>query len=147
MAIRKIINQIEESSSSGSAQITNISTTEINVLGGLAFSEGANIPSATNINNFNLDNESFFKITGSTSSSITGFANGSSGRFIIIVNNTSANQTFVQENANSSAPNRFVLGQANRTIGVNSTATFIYVTGLTIGGVSAQSRWVLVALT
>lgn len=146
MSIQKAIKQVETDGESGGS-ITNISTTEINVLGGLAFSEGTDIPSAANINNFNLDNESFFKITGSTSSNITGFGNGSSGRFIIIVNNTSTNQTFIQESASSSASNRFVLGQANRTIGVNSTATFIYVTGLTIGGVSGQSRWVLVALT
>lgn len=146
MAIRKIINQVEESGGGG-GNVTNISTTEINVLGGLAFSEGSDIPSAANINNFDLDNESFFKITGTTSSNIGGFANGSSGRFIIIVNNTTTNQTLVQESASSDASNRFVLGQATKNVGVNSTATFIYVTGLTIGGTPNQSRWVLVALT
>ena len=143
MAIQKAITQIESSG----GPVTNISTTQINVLGGLAFSEGTNIPSAANIDNFNLDNESFFKITGTTASSISGFGNGSSGRFIIVVNNTDKNQTFLQESASSSASNRFVLGQANRTIGVNGTATFIYVTDLTVGGVGSQSRWVLVALT
>lgn len=130
-----------------SGSVTNISTTEVNVLGGLAFSEGASIPSTANVNNFNLDPNSFFKITGTTASSISGFANGSSGRYIIVVNNTDKNQTFVQESTNSADSNRFVLGQANRTIGVNSTAAFIYVTELTIGGVSNQSRWVLVSLT
>jgi hypothetical protein len=147
MAIKKSVKQVETYGESGGGSVTNISTTEINVLGGLAFSEGTDIPSAANINNFDLDSESFFKITGTTSSSISGFANGSSGRFIIVVNNTDKNQTFVQESANSSASNRFVLGQANRTIGVNSTATFIYVTGLTIGGTGGQSRWVLISLT
>jgi len=147
MAIKKSVKQVETYGESGSGSVTNISTTEINVLGGLAFSEGTDIPSAANINNFDLDSESFFKITGTTASSISGFANGSSGRFIIVVNNTDKNQTFVQESANSSASNRFVLGQANRTIGVNSTATFIYVTGLTIGGTGGQSRWVLISLT
>jgi len=146
MSIKKSIKQVETDGETGGS-VTNISTTEVNILGGLAFSEGTDIPSAANINNFDLDNESFFKITGTTASSITGFANGSTGRFIIVVNNTDKNQTFVQESASSTASNRFVLGQANRTVGVNSTATFIYVTGLTIGGVSGQSRWVLVALT
>jgi len=146
MSIKKSIKQVETDGETGGS-VTNISTTEVNILGGLAFSEGTDIPSAANINNFDLDNESFFKITGTTASSISGFANGSSGRFIIVVNNTDKNQTFVQESSNSTASNRFVLGQANRTIGINSTATFIYVTGLTIGGVSGQSRWVLVALT
>ena len=146
MSIKKSIKQVETDGEIGGS-VTNISTTEVNILGGLAFSEGTDIPSAANINNFNLDNESFFKITGTTASSISGFANGSSGRFIIIVNNTDKNQTFVQESSNSTASNRFVLGQANRTIGINSTATFIYVTGLTINDVPNQSRWVLVALT
>lgn len=146
MSIKKSIKQVETDGEIGGS-VTNISTTEVNILGGLAFSEGTDIPSAANINNFNLDNESFFKITGTTASSISGFTNGSIGRFIIVVNNTDKNQTFVQESSNSTASNRFVLGQANRTIGINSTATFIYVTGLTINDVPNQSRWVLVALT
>lgn len=115
--------------------------------GAIDFTEGTSIPSATTINDYDLPNNSFFKISGTTSSNIQGFANGVSGRFVIIVNNTDKNQTFVQESTGSVASNRFVLGQANRTIGINQTATFIYVTGLTIGGVSSQSRWVLVALT
>lgn len=115
--------------------------------GAIDFTEGTSIPSATTINDYDLPNNSFFKISGTTSSNIQGFANGVSGRFVIIVNNTDKNQTFVQESTGSTASNRFVLGQSNRTIGINQTATFIYVTGLTIGGVSGQSRWVLVALT
>ena len=115
--------------------------------GTVDFTEGIPIPSAATINDFNLSNNSFFKISGSTASNIHGFANGTSGRFIIIVNNTDKNQTFLQENTGSLASNRFVLGQANRTIGVNQTVTFIYVTGLTIGGAAAQSRWVLVSIT
>lgn len=32
-------------------------------------------------------------------------------------------------------------------IGVNQTATFIYVTGLTVGAATNQSRWILTAVT
>ncbi len=114
--------------------------------GTVTFTEGASIPSLANIDNYPLDSNSFFKITGSTSSNINGFANGISGRFIIIVNNTVKNQTFVQESLSSLPQNRFVLGVANKTIGVNQTATFIYVSGLTVGS-PGQSRWILTGTT
>ena len=45
------------------------------------------------------------------------------------------------------ASNRFVLGVANKTINPNQTASFIYVTGLTISSVTSQSRWVLTSNT
>jgi hypothetical protein len=115
--------------------------------GTLTFTEGTNIASAANIDNYNISNNSFFKIIGTTSSSISGLANGVSGRFIIIVNNTDKNQTFQQESTASLASNRFVLGVANKTIGVNQTVSFIYVTGLTVGGIGSQSRWVMTATT
>jgi len=73
--------------------------------------------------------------------------NGVSGRYVVFVNNTDKNQTFTQETISSTGPARFILGVANKTIGVNQTATFIYVTGLTVGGVPGQSRWVLTATT
>jgi len=115
--------------------------------GTVTFSEGPSIPSAANIDNYNLPENSFFKISGTTSSNVNGFANGTSGRLIIVVNNTDKNQTFVQEAVSSTGSNRFVLGVANKTIGVNQSASFIYVTGLTVGGTGAQSRWVLTATT
>ena len=126
----------------GSIGPTGASTT-----GTLTFTEGTSIPSAANVDNFNISNNSFFKITGTTASNISGLANGVSGRFIIIVNNTDKNQTFQQENSSSLGSNRFVLGVANKTIGVNQTATFIYATGLTVGGAGSQSRWVLTSTT
>ena len=115
--------------------------------GTLTFTEGTAIPSAANIDNYDISNNSFFKITGTTASTISGLANGVSGRFIIIVNNTDKNQTLQQENTSSLESNRFVLGVSNKTIGVNQTITFIYVTGLTVGGAGSQSRWVMTAST
>jgi hypothetical protein len=113
--------------------------------GSINFTEGTNIPSAANIDNYALSVGAFFKLTGTTASTVSGFANGVAGRYIVIVNNTDKNQTFQQENTSSTASNRFVLGSANKTIGVNGTATFIYVTDLTISGSPGQSRWVLTA--
>ena len=115
--------------------------------GTLTFTEGTAIPSAANIDNYDISNNSFFKITGTTASTISGLSNGVSGRFIIIVNNTDKNQTLQQENTSSLANNRFVLGVSNKTIDVNQTITFIYVTGLTVGGSGSQSRWVMTAST
>jgi len=116
-------------------------------VGTINFTEGTSIPSAANIDNYALSAGALFKLTGTTSSSISGFANGTSGRYILVVNNTDKNQTFSQESSSSTASNRFVLGVSNKTIGVNQTATFIYVTGLTVGGNGSQSRWILTAVT
>ena len=115
--------------------------------GTITFTEGTNIPSAATIDNFSLTDNSFFKLTGTTSSNINGFANGVSGRFIIVVNNTNKNQTFVNEETSSLAQNRFTLGVANKTIGINQAITFIYVTNLTIGGTTGQSRWIMTSTT
>lgn len=120
---------------------------ESGTVGTINFAEGTSIPSAANIDNYSLSSGALFKLTGTTSSAITGFANGTSGRYILVVNNTDKNQTFNQESLSSSASNRFVLGVSNKTIGVNQTATFIYVTGLTVGGNGSQSRWILTAVT
>lgn len=109
------------------------------------FNEGSSIPSSTNIDNYTLNTGTFFKIEGSSSSIISGFTGGTPGRYIIIVNNTDKDQTFSQEDLASDASNRFMLGSANKIIGTNQTATFIYVSGLTISGISSQSRWLLTA--
>ena len=111
------------------------------------FTEGTNIPSASSLDDYPLSEGAFFKITGGTASSITGLSGGISGRFIVVVNNTNKNQTFQQENTSSSSTNRLQLGVSNKTIGINQTATFIYVTGLTVGGSPGQSRWLLTSTT
>jgi hypothetical protein len=115
--------------------------------GSVTFSEGTSIPSASSINDYALSSAAFFKISGTTAANITGFSGGAPGRFIVIVNNTTTGQTFNEENTGSLASNRFVLGVSNKTIGVNSTATFIYVSDLTISGTGGQSRWVLTSST
>ena len=113
----------------------------------LTFTEGTNILSNATIANFSLGEGSFYKLTGSIASTISGLDNGTPGRYLVIINNTDKNQTFSQEDENSTASNRFVLGVANKTIGINQAATFIYVTGLTIAGASSQNRWVLISST
>jgi hypothetical protein len=121
--------------------------------GAVTFIEGPNINmnasvSGTTLNNYPLGNFSFYKLSNSSQGySITGFANGVVGRFIVVINNTANNQTFQQENSSSLDINRFVLGVANKTIGPNQTITFIYVSGLTIGGNPNQSRWVMTSIT
>jgi hypothetical protein len=109
----------------------------------VTFTEGSNIPSAANIDNYALGDGSFFKLTGSTAGNINGIANGTPGRYLVIVNNTTGNQTFKEEQSSSTASNRLILGTANKTVGVNGTITFIYVTGLTVNSVGSQSRWVM----
>jgi len=116
--------------------------------GTLILSQGANIPSAANINNYNLsDRFSYYTITGETSSNITGFTDGVNGRYIVIVNNSSKNQIFQQESSSSTDINRFLLGVVSKTIGVNQSIAFIYTNNLTVGGVPNQSRWILISNT
>jgi hypothetical protein len=119
------------------------------VFGGyLVFQQGPNIPSAVNIDNYPLGFDfSYYMITGTTASSINGFTSGINGRYIILINNTTNNQTFYQEASSSTDINRFTLGVSNITININQSIAFIYSTNLTIGGVPNQSRWVLVSNT
>jgi hypothetical protein len=115
--------------------------------GTITFTEGIPIPSSSNIDNHILSGGTFFQITGTTSSNITGFTGGTSGRFLILLNNTTINQTFQQENIASDPSNRLVLGVSNKSIGVNGTMSFIYGSGLTIGSTGGQSRWVMTSST
>jgi collagen type VII alpha len=119
------------------------------ISGAIIFPEGPPIVSTSgvNINNYFLDNSAFYRLTGAGGIDITGFSGGTSGRYIVIVNTTGANVTFQQENLASLPQNRFVLGVANKTINNNQTATFIYVTNLTIGATTNQTRWILTATT
>jgi len=133
--------------SSGTSGMTGTSGTSGAFTGTLTFTQGTDIPSASTVNDYNISAGSLFTITGTTASSITGFSNGVIGRYMLVVNGTDKNQTFQQENSGSLAPNRLVLGVSNKTIGINQTATFIYVGGLSIGGAPNQARWILTAVT
>lgn len=119
--------------------------------GGLVLSKGANINVTDNtVNNYILvGNNGFYLIVSDndTPANITGFAMGSLGRVITLINTSSVVQTFIQENEGSAASNRFVLGSSDVLIGVNGTITFLYVTGLTIGESTNQSRWVMTSST
>jgi hypothetical protein len=96
-----------------------------------------------------IGNHSFYLITSSndTAAEITGIATGSLGRSLTLVNTSSVAQTFIEEDGRSGASNRFVLGAENKSIDVNRSITFIYVTGLTIGESTGQSRWVMTSST
>jgi len=112
------------------------------------FKPGKNIESREEINNYELPEGTFFTITGSSRSSISGFDNGKNGRYIIVINNTTASQTFNEEDPKSDEKNRFVLGNRRLvpprsvTLIQNESITFIYVDDITIG-----SRWVLLSFT
>jgi hypothetical protein len=118
----------------------------------LIFTQGPNIVIPTgetaSVDNYAIGtNFSYYTMTGSNIADITGFASGVNGRYIIVVNNSTSNQTFRQESTSSTASNRFVLGVASITINPNNSITFIYSTNLTIGGNSNQSRWIMLSFT
>lgn len=134
----------------GSIGLTGPTGPGLGSAGAVIFTEGpiidmdANLNPSPNMNNYLLTDFSFYKLTNASGSyNITGFAGGVNGKFIIVINNTGSNQTFQEENAGSTASNRFVLGVANKIIGINQSCTFIYATGLTISGSPGQARWIL----
>lgn len=120
--------------------------------GDLILTKGNDIDiTATPVDNYILiGNHSFYILTSSnnTPAEITGFYEGSLGRTLTIVNNSKVVQTFMHENAGSTAINRFLLsGSTDKPINVNGTISFIYVTGLTVATVTNQSRWVMTSST
>ena len=117
--------------------------------GDLILTKGNDISiTTTPVNNYILiGNHSFHILTSSTDTpaEITGFSGGSLGRTLTIVNNTTVVQTFMHENAGSTAINRFLLsGSTDKPISANGTISFIYVTGLTV---TCQNRWIMTSST
>ncbi len=122
-----------------------------NLTGNVVLNEGPNIMIGTqDINNYNLtDGYSYYKMKSSddeNSVSICGFMGGINGRLLIVYNDTGVNQTFVQEATTSLVSNRFLLRTPNQVIHDGQTITFLYMTGITINGVSGQNRWVVISL-
>ena len=119
--------------------------------GDLTLAKGVDIDIADSpVNNYILiGNHSFYVITSSndTPADITGIYGGALGRVLTLVNNTTVVQTFLQEDARSAAPNRFVLGSLDKLVDVNGTITFLYVTGLTVDTVGSQGRWLITSST
>ena len=119
--------------------------------GSLTYAKGININVTDSpVNDYELiGTHSFYLITSSndTPANITGITAGSLGRSLTLVNTSSVIQTFRYEDSRSGEPNRFVLGAANIVVTINRTITFIYVTGLTIGSETNQSRWVMTSST
>ena len=98
---------------------------------------------ASVINDVVLSDHAFFRLTnnGNAGTDITGFAGGVNGRVIIILNSSTNDITFQAQDARSTNANQLILGgaNANKTIGVNQSVTFIYSGFL--------QRWVLMATT
>ena len=97
----------------------------------------------SNNNNLALSTGTLFLITNASSDSrITGFENGSIGRYIIVINSTNVNTiSFATESSNSSPNNRLFLASSPITLRANCSITFIYAT--TTNG----NRWVLLGNT
>ena len=118
--------------------------------GSLVFSQNAITLTSTQTDNYALTSGyTFYTITvtpSNISGNISGFAGGVNGAHIVIINTTTQTQIF-QHETTSVASNRLWLGGSNQSITVNGSISFIYTTGLTVNGVSGQSRWVRVAQT
>ena len=112
--------------------------------GELLFTQGTSILSTGAMNNVALSaNASYYQITGSTVSNITGFTGGTNGRVITIVNNSSVTQNFLSENAGSSASNRIFYNGALVSLNPNDVIQFIYATNL-VAPFNPSDRWLLI---
>ena len=110
--------------------------TVLDVNGSVALREGTplSIANGTN-NNVAIDTMSFYRITAPTAVfTITGFANGTDGRLLILVNATTYTMT-LNHQVTSSAANQINTGGSNLTFAANGVATLIYNATL--------SKWVL----
>ena len=88
------------------------------------------------LNSTNSD-KILFKLEGRTANyRITGIAGGTDGRKIILVNISTSNLRFMDENSNSQAANRLTILSNNIATSGQGTAEFIYDGGL--------QRWILV---
>ena len=119
-----------------------------NLVSSLILTQGPNINVNASqvggvINNYNLsDNFSFYVATNAlTNTNVTGFTGGIIGRILLIINNSTKNLTFVEENVSSTDTNRFSIGVSNKTININQTIMFIYAT------VAAGNRWTMISST
>jgi hypothetical protein len=107
----------------------------------VTYAQGTNISvDSGDINNYNLPGKTFFILTGSTEVNITGFQNGTNGRMIVLINNTSASQNFKDEGSGSSASNRLFLTNDVTVIAPKGgSATFVYSSDI--------GRWAMIAHT
>jgi hypothetical protein len=116
------------------------------------YSQGTSITLTSNVDNYVLsDTNTAYVITSATTNSynINGFAGGTVGRYIIIVNDSTHNQTFHNEQNSSTNINRLYMqgsGGATVVVPAGGSISFVYLSGLTLNGtVASTSRWVVVA--
>jgi hypothetical protein len=110
----------------------------------VTFSQGTNIVgTGADITDYNLPSGTIFVLTGTGGYTFQSCAGGVIGRYVIFINNTTANIPFKNEGTGTDV-NRFSVATASSlTVDVNSTISFIYST-IILGGVSVN-RWVCLA--
>jgi hypothetical protein len=98
------------------------------------------------INNYSLPETSVITLLQTDIGSVyfTGFANGRTGRYLIVFNNTVTTQIFENNSAQSDVGNRFYLPTSFVQLNKDACLTFIYLNNVTVNGTPNQSRWVLV---
>ena len=121
--------------------------TTLEVNGSISYREGTAVTLANGVNSdITLTDYSFFRVSGPTANfSITGFAGGTNGRILTLVNTTNFALTLTHQ-ATSTAANQINTGGTNIILGASGIANFIYnstlsnwvVTG-TLG--SSSSDW------
>lgn len=89
----------------------------------------ANSPSqiTSNQNDYDFGTKSFLRLDTDASRNVTGFANGTDGRLVSVTNAGSNDVVLTDEDANSTAANRFALAAgSDLTLGAGESVWFIY---------------------
>jgi hypothetical protein len=87
-----------------------------------------------NVNNYSPSGAAgaaVFRVNSDASRNITGLAGGAAGREVMFINVGTQNIVFTNEDANSTAANRFLTGSGPLTLNANSAVTFWYDSTLT----------------
>ncbi len=105
--------------------------TTLDINGAASFREGAALVLANGVNsNVALTDFSLIRITGPTAAfSVTGFANGTDGRVLTLINATTQMMTLTHQ-ATSTAANQINTGGTSLTLPGNAVVTMIYNTSL-----------------
>jgi hypothetical protein len=106
---------------------TGTPSTTLDVNGSAAFREGTALTLSNGANNdIALADYSFFRVTGPTAAfTVTGFANGTDGRALTLVN--ASGQTMTLGNQTASSPtNQIKVGSSSVSLPANGVATMIY---------------------
>ncbi len=100
---------------------------QLDVTGSVAFKKGTDFSTTGTSNNINFGEVSLIRLTGASTQTITGIANGRDGEILTLVNSASQSATISNNSGSSSAGNQIITGTgANITLPAGGSITMVY---------------------